>query len=112
MGGCTFSEISALRFLGREKGEGTGLSGGPRADLQEGLLYRPLGTPATILLGTGGKAGFTQRGKLLGPSMVLVHLGLQTGALTQPGLWNWRTPLAGVGGLKSALDHIWWCFTP
>lgn len=45
LGGCTFSEISALRFLGREKGEirlpwDLGNKGQPSGR----LLYWPLGT--------------------------------------------------------------------
>lgn len=51
LGGCTFSEISALRFLGREKGErgrkgdsrSAGGSGLPRAALGK-VLCCPLGT--------------------------------------------------------------------
>lgn len=100
LGGCTFSEISALRFLGREKGENRpqwGAKGRP----QEGFtgLWVP---PATILLGAEQQgARFHPAWQVAGPeSMVLVHLGLQTGALTQPGLWNWRDPTWLVSGAQ------------
>lgn len=63
LGGCTFSEISALRFLGREKGkrEHNGMWG-TKGSAQEGLSPGP-GAPLTeSSCGLGGRAPFPPRG--------------------------------------------------
>lgn len=55
LGGCTFSEISALRFLGREKGkrDQEGGSGGQRVVLRR-LLDGSLGTTCCGLAAGSG----------------------------------------------------------
>ena len=82
----------------------TGLSGiwGAKGRPQEGFFKGLWVPPAAILLGTEQQvAQFHPAWQVAGPeSMVLVHLGLQTGALTQPGLWNWRGPTWLVSGAQ------------
>lgn len=81
----------------------TGLSGGGQGQTSGRLLYRPL-VPLLLPSCWGPNSrepGSTQRGVAGLESMVLVHLGLQTGALTQPGLWNWRDPTWLVSGASN-----------
>ena len=88
----------------------TGLSGiwGAKGRPQEGFFKGLWVPPAAILLGTEQQvAQFHPAWQVAGPeSMVLVHLGLQTGALTQPGLWNWRGPTWLVSGAQICPRHV------
>ena len=78
LGGCTFSEISALRFLGRENGENrpSWNLGGQGQRPQKGFFTGLWVPPAAILLGAEQQGAlFHPAWQVAGPeSVVLVHL--------------------------------------
>lgn len=107
LGGCTFSEISALRFLGREKGkrEQKVGCGGQGAVLRKA----PRLAPAPLAgLAVGGIAGRPFH-------RVLQAVVCGTGArmrlcLIQLGPWTRGLDVAGAGGPRPALSHGRRCF--
>lgn len=108
LGGCTFSEISALRFLGREKGkrEQKVGCGGQGAVLRKAPRLAPAPHRSPVWLWADSRRPFHR---------VLQVVVCGTGApmrlcLIQPGPWTRGLDVAGAGGPRPALSHGRRCF--